>query len=66
MLSELPTQYPKIHGVLWFDKYDDGMDWPLETSASATAAFAEGIKNPAYTTNTFGSLGFSSVPVPTS
>jgi mannan endo-1,4-beta-mannosidase len=61
MLSELPTQYPKIRGVLWFDKYDSGMDWPIETSSSATAAFAEGIKNPVYTSNTFGSLGFGPV-----
>jgi hypothetical protein len=66
MLSELPTQYPKIHGVLWFDKYDDSMDWPIETSSSATAAFAEGIKNSAYTTNTFGSLNFGPVPLPSS
>jgi mannan endo-1,4-beta-mannosidase len=64
MLSELPTQYPKIRGVLWFDKYDSGMDWPIETSTSATAAFAEGIKNPAYTSNTFGSLGFGPVQPP--
>jgi hypothetical protein len=24
------------------------MDWPIETSSSATAAFAEGIKQPVY------------------
>ena len=27
-------------------KFDDGMDWPIETSASATSAFAEGIAEP--------------------
>jgi mannan endo-1,4-beta-mannosidase len=61
MLSELPTDYPKIRGLLWFDKYDSSMDWPLDTSASATAAFAKGIQNPAYTSNSFGSLPFGTV-----
>ncbi len=32
------------------------MDWPIETSASATAAFAEGLQNPAYAGNGYGSL----------
>ena len=48
MLQALPTQYPQIRGMLWFEKYDDDMDWPIETSSSATAAFAEGIDQPAY------------------
>ena len=56
MLAKIPSSYPKIRGLLWFEKFDDGMDWPIETSASATSAFAEGIKNPAYAGNTFGSL----------
>ena len=33
MLAKLPTEYPKVRAVLWFDKFDDGMDWPIETSA---------------------------------
>ncbi len=56
MLAKIPTNYPKIRGVLWFDKFDDGMDWPIETSSSATAAFAEGIANPAYASNSYASL----------
>jgi beta-mannanase len=56
MLSELPTRYPKIDGVLWFDKYTESMDWPLDSSASATAAFGAGIQNPEYAANVFGSL----------
>ncbi|HEY4779841.1 MAG TPA: hypothetical protein VIH47_09640, partial [Solirubrobacterales bacterium] len=59
MLAKIPTAYPKIRGLLWFEKYDDGMDWPIETSASATSAFAEGIQNPAYAENEFGSLAGS-------
>jgi mannan endo-1,4-beta-mannosidase len=61
MLAKVPTDYPKIRGLLYFEKYDDGMDWPIATSASATSAFAEGIGNAAYAENTFGSLGFGPV-----
>jgi hypothetical protein len=61
MLAKVPTDYPKIRGLLYFEKYDDGMDWPIATSTSATNAFAEGISNPAYAENTFGSLGFGPV-----
>ncbi len=57
MLNEVPTAYPKIRGLLWFEMYEDGMDWPIETSSSATSAFAAGIQNPAYASNQFGSLG---------
>src|SRR6185295_4661521 len=56
-LAKVPASYPKIRGVLWFEKFDDGMDWPIETSGSATQAFAEGIQSSAYTTNQYGSLG---------
>jgi hypothetical protein len=59
MLAKIPTSYPKIRGLLWFEKFDDGMDWPIETSASATSAFAEGLKNPAYASNGYASLAGS-------
>jgi hypothetical protein len=56
-LAKIPSSYPKIRGMLWFEQFDDGMDWPIETSSSATSAFAGGIQNPAYAENSFGSLG---------
>jgi mannan endo-1,4-beta-mannosidase len=63
-LAKIPSSYPKIRGVLWFEQFDDGMDWPIETSSSATSAFAAGIQNPAYAENSFGSLGFGPVLPP--
>jgi Glycosyl hydrolase family 26 len=48
MLSALPARYPKIRGLVWFDKFENGMDWPIETSPSAIEAFAAGIARPAY------------------
>jgi hypothetical protein len=56
MLATVPADYPKIRGLLYFEKYDDGMDWPIVTSESATSAFARGLQNAAYAGNEFGSL----------
>ncbi len=61
MLAKVPVDYPQVRGLLWFEKFDDGMDWPLSTSASATDAFAEGIGASSYSANVFGTLGFGSV-----
>jgi mannan endo-1,4-beta-mannosidase len=57
MLTNVPQKYPQVKALLWFEKYDSGMDWPIETSSSATAAFAAAIASSAYATNQFGSLG---------
>jgi hypothetical protein len=56
MFNELPTEFPDIHGLLWMDNNVDGHDWPIESSASATAAFAAGIASPRYAANSFGGL----------
>ena len=63
-LSELPARYSRIHGLLWFDVYADGMDWPLETSRSAAAAFARGISAPAYAGNEFANLDTAPIRPP--
>ncbi len=66
MLAKIPASYPKIHGLLWFEQVDDadGMDWPIETSASSISAFAEGLESPAYAENKYGALGFGPVLPP--
>jgi beta-mannanase len=64
MLSELPVVYPRVHALVWFDKYDSSMDWPIETSSSAIAAFAEGIGSGAYRTNVFAGLSATEIQPP--
>jgi hypothetical protein len=64
MFAALPTAYPQVRGLLWFDYYDQGNDWPLETSAAATAAFAAGISDPRYLPNSFAATGSGPVPLP--
>jgi hypothetical protein len=63
-LAAVPTEYPQIRALLWFDKFDDDMDWPIETSAPATAAFAEGIQQPAYVTAGYGGLAGGTIAPP--
>jgi beta-mannanase len=48
MLAGLPSEYPKVRGLVWFDKFENGMDWPIETSQSAVEAFAAGIQGPRF------------------
>jgi hypothetical protein len=66
MLNDLPTEYPAIHGLLWFDKFVPGenMDWQLDSSAGATSAFAAGIQSPSYVGNQYASLAGGPVPPP--
>ena len=64
MLTDLPAEYPKIRALLWFDKYDSGMDWPIETSSGATSGFSEGIQNAAYTGSAYRALGASAIQPP--
>ncbi len=63
-LAEIPTAFPKIRAMLWFDTFDDGMDWPIETSSSATSAFAAGIQAPAYQSNSYANLPPSAIAPP--
>jgi hypothetical protein len=60
-LKSARTNYPLLRGLVWFEKYDDGMDWPIESSASSAAAFAEGIQSPSYLGNSFASIAAGTI-----
>jgi hypothetical protein len=61
-IESVTTEYPQVGGMLWFEKQDDGMDWPVETSPASAAAFAAGIQNPAFAANSFGSQAGGAIP----
>jgi hypothetical protein len=63
-LAAIPSEYPKIRGMLWFDSFDDGMDWPIETSSSSSSAFAAGIQNAAYRGNSYAGLSAGPIQPP--
>lgn len=68
MLNVLPTEFPKVRGILWFDKNDAGpggaSDWPIESSPAATQAFAAGITNPTFVGSNYSNLSVSPIPPP--
>jgi hypothetical protein len=63
-LNEIPTAFPRVKAMLWFDTFDDGMDWPIETSTSATSAFAAGVQDSAYQGNSYANLPATAIAPP--
>lgn len=61
MLARVPAEYPAIRALIYFDKYDNNMDWPLETSTSSIEAFAEGIQSSVYVSNTFSNFSATKI-----
>jgi hypothetical protein len=65
-LKTIPREYPKIRAFIWFDEKDQGMHWPIESSKSATSAFARGVSSPLYLPNAFQDLPPGPIyPLPT-
>jgi hypothetical protein len=57
MFAALPTAYPQVRRLLWFDYFDQGNDWPIETSAAA-------IGDPRYLPNAFMATASGPVSLP--
>jgi Glycosyl hydrolase family 26 len=63
-LQTVPLDYPRVKALLWFDKFDDGMDWPIETSSGATSAFAQGVQQSPYLSAGYGGLEGGAIAPP--
>ena len=63
-LAVVPAEYPKIRGLLYFERFDSGMDWPIETSSSSVEAFAQGIQAQAFRSAEYGGLNATPIPPP--
>jgi hypothetical protein len=64
--TQLPTFFPKIKAILWFN-WDDGIPaytFPIESSSASINAFASAIGSNYYPANTFGNLNISPIPPP--
>lgn len=59
---QLPNFFPEVKAFVWFNWNNKGMDWVIETSPSAQAAFAEGISSSYYATNEFAHLREKPIP----
>jgi beta-mannanase len=63
-LAGIPRRYPRIRGVVWFNKNADRMDWVIESSAAARRAFARAIAAPVYARNGFAHAAHSPLTAP--
>jgi hypothetical protein len=64
MFADLPTRFPRVRGLVWYDAIDRGIDWPIETSAAATSAFSSGVRKGIYVGNRFAGLTESPIRPP--
>jgi hypothetical protein len=65
MLNVVPTKYPRVRGLIYFDYKDQGMNWPLSSSKAATRAFARGIRPAHYVSNVYSGLPDRRITPPT-
>ena len=61
MMRAIPTEFPQIRGLQWFEKNEEG-DWPIESSAASAQAFSAGIQNPYFVGNQYGSIAGPVLP----
>jgi glycosyl hydrolase family 26 len=45
---ELGTRFPRVRGLVWFDRQYDGVDWRTDSSPGSLAAFRDVINSPIY------------------
>ena len=63
MFAALRGGYGRVRGLVWFNKVDGEVDWPVETSASVSEAFGRGLRR-GYKGNVFSGLEGSPIPPP--
>ena len=62
--TQIPSRYPRMRALVWFNKNTEGMDWIIESSRAAQAAFAAGIAAPWYAANHFAAVNASPIRPP--
>ncbi len=62
--TQLPTHFPKIKAVVWFNWNDDdpALDWPIESSQASINAFTASIASSYYATNNYANITTSPIP----
>jgi hypothetical protein len=60
--SDLPTAFPQVEAVLWFNWNTDSLDWVIETSPAAQSAFATALSSSYYSGQRFDQLAVSPIP----
>jgi hypothetical protein len=64
MFEALHTDLRRIRGLIWYDQFDRGLNWPIETSAAGARAFANGIDGRDFKANGPAATVGSPIPPP--
>jgi hypothetical protein len=58
MLADIPTQFPRIKALVYFNWNDNNpsLTWPIESSSGSQNGFSAGIQSSVYARNTFSNL----------
>jgi mannan endo-1,4-beta-mannosidase len=64
MFGTIANHYPAVAGLVWFDKFDRDLRWPIETDAGPTRAFRAGLHSDPFLGNTLSELDASPIPAP--
>jgi glycosyl hydrolase family 26 len=64
MFGALRRGFPKVRGLVWFNKVDREVDWPLETSPLAAEAFGRGLDAARYKQSVFSEIRRSPIRPP--
>ena len=60
--TQLTQTFPDVKAVIWFNENKE-TDWRVESSSTATAAFAKAIASSRYASNSFATLSVSPIPL---
>jgi len=64
MFRALPTRFPRVRGLIWYDQHDRDIAWPLETYGAVEKTFRRALRGPGFTSNSFHGLTGSPIPPP--
>ena len=45
---QIPTNFPRVRALVWFNENFEGVDWRIESSSTARTAFATAVASPLY------------------
>ena len=62
--TQIPSKFPNIKAIVWFNQRKNGRDWRIESSSSAQNAFATSVASSVYTSNQYAGLNTSPIPAP--
>jgi hypothetical protein len=64
MFTAIDRHYPAVGGLIWFDKLDRDLRWPIESDRGPTTAFRHGLRSNPFLGNGFSGLDASPIPAP--